>query len=58
MANPKVGDDRKIKIVIRYLINVPRLITYMGHQDYIAEMDLYTDRDSADDVKTSNSSSG
>ena len=43
MARPLEGDDRKIKIIIRYLVKYHRMVSYIDYQEITHNLDLYTD---------------
>lgn len=58
MAKPRIGDERKIKRVIRYLIKNPTFVSYFDWQAGCRDLVLFTDSDWANDTVTRRSTSG
>ena len=58
MANPTVGDKRKLKRLARYLIEMPRIVSKFAFQEEPHELTGFSDSDWAGCKKTSKSTSG
>ena len=58
MANPTVGDKRKMKRLARYLIEKPRVVWKFAFQEEPCEVKGFSDSDWAGCKKTAKSSSG
>ena len=58
MAQPTVGDKRKLKRLARYLIERPRLVSKFAYQEDGGEVEGYSDSDWAGCRRTAKSTSG
>ena len=58
MANPTVGDKRKLKRLARYLIEMPRIVSKFAFQEEPHELTGFSDSDWAGCKKTAKSTSG
>ena len=58
MANPTVGDKRKLKRLARYLIGRPRLVSKFEFQEEVPAVEGYSDSDWAGCKRTAKSTSG
>ena len=58
MSQPRIGDEKLIKRLIRYLLRYPTMVSYFDYQKHTRRLTVFTDSDWANDAVTRKSTSG